>query len=86
MYRPSNCLLNQLNVHYITIVKICHAYLHVCHVQINFLELTGLRCNSSGYLKTLVTCIVFTQMKGYDSKQYNVLTCLYIMLFYIVML
>ena len=70
MYRPS-CLLNQLNIHYITIVKICHAYLHVCHVQI-FLELTGLRCNSSGYLKTLVTGNVFTQMKGYDSKQYDV--------------
>ena len=30
------------------------------------------RCNSSSYLKTLVTCNVFTQMKGYASKQYYV--------------
>ena len=30
------------------------------------------RCNSSSYLKTLVTCNVFTQMKGYTSKQYYV--------------
>ena len=30
------------------------------------------RCNSSSYLKTLVTCNVFTQMKGYASIQYYV--------------
>ena len=32
----------------------------------------NVRCNSSSYLKTLVTCNVFTQMKGYASKQYYV--------------
>ena len=42
----------------------------------------NVRCNSSSYLKTLVICNVFTQMKGYASKQ---CLCLYIILFYIVM-
>ena len=69
MYRPT-CLLDELNAHYMTLVKFHQAYLHVCHVQINFLELTGMRCNSSGYLKTLITCNLFTQIKGCESKQY----------------
>ena len=62
---------------YLTIVKFYEAYLHVSHVQVNFLELTGMRCNSSGYLKTLVTCNVFPQMKGYASKQYYVIFLCY---------
>ena len=65
---------NELNALYITIVKFYQAYnLHVCHVQINFLELTRM-CGviHQVILKTLVTCNVFTQMKGYAFKQYYV--------------
>ena len=82
-YRPTY-LLNELNAHYITIVKFYQAYQHVCHVQLIKLSqpifgspniiysivLTGMHCNLSGYLKTLITCNLFTQMKGCESKQY----------------
>ena len=67
MYQPTS-LWNELNALYVTIVKFHQAYLHVCHGQINFLELTRMRCNSSCYLKTLITCNVFTQM--YHSQYY----------------